>query len=93
MIDTDISAIKPDPENAEKQAFFAELSKELFRNVRQLYEQIDAQFTDRTPDESVGAQIAAFCVYSCGLFSTYMCKYPNRMPGSFHAGPLDVTVR
>ncbi|KJZ72576.1 hypothetical protein HIM_08100 [Hirsutella minnesotensis 3608] len=69
--------IKPDPKNREKQAFFLDLSKELFRNVRQLYEQVDAQFTDRTPDESVGAQIAAFCVYSCGLFSTYICKYPH----------------
>ncbi|POR34210.1 Putative transcriptional regulatory protein [Tolypocladium paradoxum] len=69
--------IKPDPKDGQKQAFFAELSKELFRNVRQLYEQVDAQFTDRTPDESVGAQIAAFCVYSCGLFSTYICKYPK----------------
>lgn len=72
------SVIKPDPKDGQKQAFFAELSKELFRNVRQLYEQVDAQFTDRTPDESVGAQIAAFCVYSCGLFSTYICKYPKR---------------
>lgn len=45
--------------------------------MRDLYSQVDAQFTDRTPDESVGAQIAAFCVYSCGLFSTYLCKYPN----------------
>lgn len=61
----------------EKHAFFCDLSKELFRNVRQLYEQVDAQFTDRTPDESVGAQIASFCVYSCGLFSTYICKYPH----------------
>ncbi|KAJ3475708.1 hypothetical protein NLG97_g9366 [Lecanicillium saksenae] len=56
--------------------FFADLAQDLFRNVRDLYEQIDAQFTDRTPDEGVGAQIAAFCVYSCGLFSTYLCKYP-----------------
>ncbi|KAM4065330.1 fungal specific transcription factor [Hirsutella rhossiliensis] len=72
-----IDVIKPDTKNREKQAFFSDLSKDLFRDVRQLYEQVDAQFTDRTPDESVGAQIAAFCVYSCGLFSTYICKYPH----------------
>ncbi|KAF4509886.1 hypothetical protein G6O67_001823 [Ophiocordyceps sinensis] len=72
-----MDVIKPDMKRREKHAFFCDLSKELFRNVRQLYEQVDAQFTDRTPDESVGAQIASFCVYSCGLFSTYICKYPH----------------
>lgn len=53
------------------------MSDEIFANVRYLYEQIDAQFTNRSPDEVVGAQISAFCVYSCGLFSTYLCKYPH----------------
>ncbi|OAA77629.1 chitinase 1 precursor [Akanthomyces lecanii RCEF 1005] len=63
-----------------QQAFFSTLSLDLFRNVHGLYQQIEAQFTDRTPDESVGAQIATFCVYSCGLFSTYLCKYPEICP-------------
>ncbi|KFA81040.1 hypothetical protein S40288_00822 [Stachybotrys chartarum IBT 40288] len=58
-------------------AFFATLSTELFRNVHYLFQQIDAQFSNRSPDESVGAQIAAFCVYSCGVFSAYLCKYPG----------------
>lgn len=71
------SVINPHTRSTDELTFFSDLSKELFRNVRQLYEQVDAQFTDRTPDESVGAQIAAFCVYSCGLFSTYICKYPQ----------------
>lgn len=53
------------------------MSTELFRNVRELFEQIEAQFSSRSPDESVGAQMAAFCVYSCGLFSAYLCKYPE----------------
>lgn len=57
--------------------FFANIAYELFLNVRRLFEQIDAQFTGRSPDESVGAQMAAFCVYSCGLFSTYLCRYPH----------------
>lgn len=69
-----------------QQAFFSTLSLDLFRNVHGLYEQIEAQFTDRTPDESVGAQIATFCVYSCGLFSTYLCKYPEICPDVSIAG-------
>ncbi|KAG5999654.1 hypothetical protein E4U21_006433 [Claviceps maximensis] len=72
-----IDIINPDENDTTKQAFFQSMSDEIFANVRYLYEQIDAQFTNRSPDESVGAQLAAFCVYSCGLFSTYLCKYPN----------------
>lgn len=64
----------------QKQAYFSNLSLELFHNVRRLFDQIDAQFTRRSPDESVGAQMAAFCVYSCGLFATYLCRYPNICP-------------
>ncbi|KAI5467791.1 hypothetical protein BGZ63DRAFT_344761 [Mariannaea sp. PMI_226] len=64
----------------QKRIFFSKLSLELFYNVRRLFQQIDAQFTGRTPDESVGAQMAAFCVYCCGLFSTYLCRYPNICP-------------
>ncbi|KAJ6786287.1 hypothetical protein PWT90_00827 [Aphanocladium album] len=76
--------------NQHKWRFFSDLALDLFRNVRDLYEQIDAQFTDRTPDESVGAQIASFCVYSCGLFSTYLCKYPGVCPDTEIAaqGPI-----
>jgi hypothetical protein len=57
--------------------FFADMSTELFRNVRGMFEQIDVQFSNRAPDESVGAQMAAFCVYVCGLFSAYLCKFPE----------------
>ncbi|KAM6533143.1 hypothetical protein FALCPG4_006159 [Fusarium falciforme] len=64
----------------QQQNFFANIAYELFLNVRRLFEQIDAQFTGRSPDESVGAQMAAFCVYSCGLFSTYLCRYPHICP-------------
>ncbi|KAG6056077.1 hypothetical protein E4U17_002502 [Claviceps sp. LM77 group G4] len=72
-----IDIIKSDKADATKQAFFQSMSDEIFANVRYLYEQIDAQFTNRSPDEVAGAQISAFCVYSCGLFSTYLCKYPH----------------
>jgi hypothetical protein len=54
------------------------LATELFNNTSHLFEQIDAQFTGRSPDEGVGAQMAAFCIYSCGLFSAYLCKHPHR---------------
>ncbi|KAM0328841.1 hypothetical protein ACHAQA_005257 [Verticillium albo-atrum] len=69
--------IHPGPKSQAHRAFFTHLSDELFRNVRDLFEQIDIQFSVRDPDESVGAQMASFCVYSCGLFSTYLCKYKN----------------
>ena len=61
----------------QQQVFFTAISADMFSNVRDLFEQIDAQFTGRSIDESVGAQMAAFCVYVCGLFSTYLCMYPN----------------
>ncbi|KAF4333560.1 general repressor of transcription [Fusarium beomiforme] len=57
--------------------FFKKIAGDLFDNVRSLYEQIDAQFTGRSSEESVGAQMAAFCVYTCGLFSIYFWRYPN----------------
>lgn len=60
-----------------KQFFFRQLGTQLFRNVTELYIQIDAQFTNRDPEESVGAQIASFCIYSCGLFAIYLCKHPH----------------
>ncbi|KAF4957879.1 hypothetical protein FSARC_11143 [Fusarium sarcochroum] len=41
-------------------AVFAKIAYDLFSNVRSLYDQIDAQFTGRSSDESVGAQMAAF---------------------------------
>ncbi|SCB65435.1 unnamed protein product [Fusarium graminearum] len=59
---------------------FTKIAYELFSNVRSLYIQIDAQFTGRSSEESVGAQMAAFCVYTCGLLSTYLCCYPNICP-------------
>jgi hypothetical protein len=57
--------------------FWSNMSLDLFQNIRRIYEQIDAQFTGRSPEESVGAQMASFCVYTCGNFSTYLARYPN----------------
>ncbi|KAI8160119.1 putative transcriptional regulatory protein [Colletotrichum sp. SAR 10_65] len=69
--------IKTDEKDTQRRSFFSQMSDDLFRNVRELYEQVDAQFSVRSSEEGVGAQMASFCVYSCGLFSTYMVKYKN----------------
>ena len=69
--------MNPDTKNPEMLRFWSDMSLELFRNVRGLYEQIDTQFASRTGDEGVGAQMSSFCVYSCGLFASYLYRYPN----------------
>ncbi|KAK2777866.1 hypothetical protein CKAH01_11912 [Colletotrichum kahawae] len=69
--------IKTDEKDTQRRSFFSQMSDDLFRNARELYEQVDAQFSVRSSEEGVGAQMASFCVYSCGLFSTYMVKYKN----------------
>ncbi|KAI8293508.1 putative transcriptional regulatory protein [Colletotrichum sp. SAR11_240] len=69
--------IKTEEKDTQRRSFFSQMSDDLFRNVRELYEQVDAQFSVRSSEEGVGAQMASFCVYSCGLFSTYMVKYKN----------------
>ncbi|KAK7946543.1 uncharacterized protein PG986_010864 [Apiospora aurea] len=55
------------------------ITNELFDNVYRLYQQICAQFddADRPLEEMVGSQMAAFCVYSCGLLVSYLVKYPG----------------
>lgn len=72
-----IIKIKTNEKDPQRRAFFSHMSDDLFRNVRELYEQVDAQFSVRSSEEGVGAQMASFCVYSCGLFSTYLVKYKN----------------
>lgn len=57
--------------------FWNDMAQELFRNVKELYEQIQIQYGDRAPDEGPGAQMAAFCVYTCGFLACYLCKYPK----------------
>ncbi|KAF5021736.1 hypothetical protein F66182_6237 [Fusarium sp. NRRL 66182] len=76
------------PGYRERPQVYVGIVHKLFDNVHRLYEQIDAQFTDRSPDESVGAQMAAFCVYSCGLFSIYLCHYPKVCPEFSQYGPM-----
>ncbi|CAM1506366.1 Fc.00g060070.m01.CDS01 [Cosmosporella sp. VM-42] len=56
----DIINLRSNPDLDQRKSFFSDLSIELFMNVRQLFDQIVAQFAGRSPDESVGAQMAAF---------------------------------
>ncbi|KAJ8119926.1 hypothetical protein O1611_g10500 [Lasiodiplodia mahajangana] len=65
-----------DPSNPEVR-FYQNMSNDLFCNVRVLYEQIDAHFEDGTPIESLGSQMAAFIIYSCGLLASYLVKFPQ----------------
>ncbi|KAI0400408.1 hypothetical protein F4802DRAFT_485094 [Xylaria palmicola] len=65
-----------DPTNPEVK-FYQNMSNDLFCNVRVLYEQIDAHFEDGTPIESLGSQMAAFIIYSCGLLASYLVKFPQ----------------
>lgn len=55
--------------------FWLALSHQLFANVLELYEQIDAYFAMRAKDE--GAAILVFCVYICGSLSSYLRNYPQ----------------
>jgi hypothetical protein len=49
--------ISSETQDAEHRSFWSNMSRELFLNVRELYEQIDAQFSVRSAGESVGAQM------------------------------------
>lgn len=72
--------INLDQSDPQLQTFWTNMSLELFKNVKLLHEQIETQFMERAPDDSLGAQMALFCVFSCGHMATYLCKYPNICP-------------
>lgn len=44
--------------DAELQTFWSNMSMELFKNVKLLHEQIETQFMERSPDDTMGAQMA-----------------------------------
>lgn len=64
---------------AQQRSYYSDLSKQLFKNVCGLFEQVVEQFALRSTDENAGARIAAFSVYTCGLYSAYLCKHPSSM--------------
>ncbi|KAH8169887.1 fungal specific transcription factor domain-containing protein [Sarocladium implicatum] len=59
--------------------FWQNMSNELFSNVWQMHEQIDAYLSMRTPDEGF-PQILVFCIYMCGSVSSYLWRYPSLCP-------------
>ena len=59
--------------------FWHKMSEELFSNVWELHEQVDAYFSMRTPDEGF-PQILVFCVYMCGSLASYLWRYPALCP-------------
>lgn len=50
--------INLDQSDAQLQTFWSNMSLELFKNVKLLYEQIETQFMERAADDSLGAQMA-----------------------------------
>lgn len=61
---------------SDRRDFWHGMSLDLFKNVKELYEQIDSQFQTRTAIDGKGIQMVAFCVYSCGYLACYLHKYP-----------------
>lgn len=59
--------------------FWQTMSYELFANVLELHEQIDAYFPLRSKEEGYPA-ILVFCVYVCGSLASYLWKWPNLCP-------------
>ncbi|KAK0387863.1 hypothetical protein NLU13_4108 [Sarocladium strictum] len=59
--------------------FWQNMSDEMFTNVWQLHEQIDAFLSMRAPDEGF-PQILVFCIYMCGSVSSYLWRYPALCP-------------
>lgn len=66
---------EPAVDGSAPQGFWLSLSHQLFANVLELYEQIDAYFAMRAKEE--GAAILVFCVYICGSLSSYLRTYPQ----------------
>jgi hypothetical protein len=56
--------------------FWRTMSHELFANVQELHDQIEAYFPLRLKEEGHPA-ILAFCVYVCGSVAAYLWRWPN----------------
>ena len=52
------SILRLETQDIHMRKFWEEMSEELFQNVKELYEQIDTQFQQRSPDDGPGAQMA-----------------------------------
>lgn len=61
------------------EGFWAKMANELFSNVLELHEQIQAFFAMRSRGEGFPA-ILVFCVYICGSLASYLWRYPQLCP-------------
>ncbi|KAK7419514.1 hypothetical protein QQX98_003283 [Neonectria punicea] len=59
--------------------FWSQASNELFRNLWDLHEQIDAYFSMKSSSEGF-PQILVFCVYMCGSLSSFLWRYSALCP-------------
>lgn len=59
---SDFRMINLEQSEPELQKFWSNMSLELFQNVKLLYEQIETQFMERSPDDTMGAQMAVSAV-------------------------------
>lgn len=60
-------------------AFWDQMSMDLFTNVLELHEQVDAFFSLRSHDEGFPAMIV-FSVYTCGSLAYYLSRWPQLCP-------------
>ncbi|KAK5128674.1 hypothetical protein LTR85_000007 [Meristemomyces frigidus] len=59
--------------------FWQTMAHELFANVLELHEQIDAYFPLRLKEDGFPA-VLAFCVYICGSAAAHLWRWPNLCP-------------
>ncbi|KAH0434878.1 hypothetical protein CcaCcLH18_05086 [Colletotrichum camelliae] len=88
QIITALSSIAEDVSSQEEQApngFWKNMSHELFANVVELHEQVEAYFSVRSRDEGFPA-ILVFCVYICGSLASYLWRHPQLCP---HIAPSE----
>lgn len=69
----------PTTSSAAPPDFWERTSFELFYNVWELHQQIDAYFNMKSPGEGF-PEILVFCVYMCGSLSSYLWRYPALCP-------------
>jgi len=60
-----------------QRSFWVKMSEELFENVYNLYEQIDAYLPLRSREEGL-PPIIIFCAYICGSLASSLWKAPQR---------------
>ncbi|KAK1671752.1 hypothetical protein BDP55DRAFT_732046 [Colletotrichum godetiae] len=72
-------------QNIAPEDFWTDMSNELFSDVVELHEQVEAYFSMRARDEGFPA-ILIFCVYMCGSLSSYLWRQPRLCP---HVAPVE----